>query len=89
MININDMFKAVQKWANATAFRNTKAEVVEAADFGDFYGFLFANDKYNNAYWCIDKKTYKMSMFLPEQDLSVYNKRIVFDIRGSERRKDI
>lgn len=82
MISIRDMYNAVRRWAKATAFRDEEPELIEASDFGQFYGFMFKVDNiYNNAYWCIDKKTYRPSLFLPVQDVELYNNRIKIDIQ--------
>lgn len=76
MTSIRNVYDAVKKWAESTAFRNTGATLVEASDFGEFYGFVFeAKNIYNNAYWCINKKTLKLFMFLPVQNAKIFNSR--------------
>ena len=86
MISIRDMYNTVRRWAKATAFRGQEPKLIEVSDFGKFYGFMFKVDNiYNNAYWCIDKKTYRLSLFLPVQDVKLYNNRKKIDIRSVER----
>lgn len=83
MTSIRNVYDAVKKWAESTAFRNTGAALVEASDFGEFYGFVFeAKNIYNNAYWCMNKKTLKLFMFLPVQNAKIFNNRKKVDINA-------
>lgn len=80
MTNIREIYKTVRIWAQSTGFRDSELVLVEAADFGKFYGFAFkAKNIYNNAYWCVDKRTMKPNMFLPVQDPALYKARIIID----------
>lgn len=77
MTSIREIYRTVRMWAQSTGFRNEDLVLVEAADFGKFYGFAFkAENIYNNAYWCVDKATMKLTMFLPVQDPAAYKARI-------------
>ena len=79
MISIHNAYKVVKKWASTIAFRDKKIVLIEASDFGTFYGFVFkAKNIYNNAYWCIDKKTLKLFLFLPVQNVKIFNNRHVY-----------
>ena len=57
----------------------------EVCDFGDKYGFLFdAKNRYDNAYWCVDKQNYAITIFLPYTDAKLFRERKIIYSRGDE-----
>lgn len=55
------------------------SKCVECCDFGDFYGFVFAPDKWDGgpfggAYDTVDKKTGAISAFNPVTDFDLFDK---------------
>ena len=81
LIDIQSIYIIVKKRAECTIFRRIGAKLIEAADFGLFYGFLFEHPNiYDNAYWCVNKKTFEQFMFLPVQNYEAFNNRKILDI---------
>lgn len=77
MTNINNIYQSVKKWVHSTGIcGDDEPKLIESADFGKFYGFVFqAKNIYDNPYWCVNKKDLKPFLFLPVQNPKLFNKR--------------
>ena len=72
--------QSVRKYAHVIGQVPLDAELFEVCDFGDSIGFIFkTEDIYSNLYWCVDKKTYKITTFGPNMDMRKYSNRKILD----------
>lgn len=70
------IYKNVVQMVKALTAQAEDPELFEACDFGNAYGFLFvAPNKYENLYWCVNKKSYKPFTFTPNEDYHRYTNR--------------
>lgn len=75
-MEIKNVCVFIKRYAKTMMNRKDDMVIAEACDFGDEYGFLFnAPNIYDNVYWCVNKKTGKITAFSPYQDQEKYSKR--------------
>lgn len=83
MQNIKQIYLIAKDYAIKVGKLDQDAELYEACDFGDSYGFLFViEDKYANIYWCIEKETNKPFPFRPNIDVTKFLKRKILPIES-------
>ncbi len=84
MSKVDVMIEVIKRYAEKSMGKEN-AKIVEVCDFGNKYGFLFnVKNKYDNAYWCVDKKNYKITMFTPNTNIKMFMKRKIISESGVE-----
>lgn len=74
--------KMISKYARTIMDCKEELRIAEICDFGVEYGFSFeTQNKYDNVYWCINKRTGRITCFSPNQDPDKFSKRKQIDIK--------
>lgn len=80
-MNIKNIYEAIKKYAEVITNSKEELSIAEACDFGLEYGFCFnVKNIYDNVYWCVNKKTAKITVFSPYQNPKKFAKRKQIDL---------